>query len=157
MATISGLSRIASWRGKTDEALRLQAEALSGFRDLGADDLVVDSLVRIVEIHVIAGDWSAALTASEEATKALARHGDVAVIPATLARLTARALILAGREGEARTLFERAIDLANRDGSTYEVALASLGIGRLNCDDSRVAHALAQLGELGVVAPPPGS
>ena len=157
MSTISGLSRISSWRGETEEALRLQGEALQGFRDLGADDLVLDSLVRIVEIYVIAGEASAALTASEVASKALARHGAVAVIPATLARLTARALVLAGRQSEARAMFEKAIELAKTDGSRYEEVLASLGVGRLDHDDSRVSAALAQLAESGVEAPPRGS
>ncbi len=157
LTTISGLSRIAAWQGKTAEALRLQAQALSGFRELGSDDLVVDSLVRLVEVHLLAGDASAALAAADEATNALARLGELPVVPATLARLKARALRLAGRDTEARVAFETALAFATRDGYTYEMALASMGIARLDGDDARVADALAQLTELGVVAAPPGS
>ncbi len=157
LGTLSGLSRIAAWQGRPEEALGLQSEALTGFRELGADDLAVDSLVRLVEIHVIAGDASAALNAADEAATALSRLGDVAVLPATLARLRARALLLVGREAEARRAFEMALALATADGFTYEIALASMGIGRMDGDDQRVAAALSQLGDLGVVAPPPGS
>ena len=157
LATVSGLSRIAAWRGNTDEALRLQTEALAGFRELRADDFVVDSLVRLVEIHVIAGDSSAALSVAAEAFSIFARRGEMAVIEASLARLTARALVLAGRQTEARAMFERATDLASRDGSLYEIALAYMGIARLDGDEVRLSAALAQLSELGVDAPPPGS
>ena len=157
LATISGLSRIESWKGNTAEALSLQAEALKGFRELRSDDLVVDSLVRFVEIHVIAGDAQAALAAAAEASKALASRGDMAVVPATLARLTARALVLASRDDEGREMFEKALRLATDDGSAYEVALASMGIARMNGDDAGVWSALAQLRELGVIAAPPGS
>ncbi len=157
LTTTSGLSRIAAWQGRTADALRLQSEALTGFRELKADDLVADSLVRVVEIHVIAGDFSAAIAAADAAAKAVSALGKVPVLPATLARLRARALLLAGRETEARKSFETALDLATVDGFTYEIALASMGIGRMDGDDARVAAALVQLGELGVVAAPPGS
>ncbi|MEO8268057.1 MAG: AAA family ATPase [Ilumatobacteraceae bacterium] len=157
MSTISGLSRIAAWRGKTDAAFLLQTEALRGFRELGADDLVIDSLVRLVEIHVLAGEPAAALAAVAEAARALALHGDIAVVPATLARLTARAMILAGRDFEAREKFEQALTLATRDGSAYEVALASMGIARMDGDEAGVSRALGELSELGVIAAPPGS
>jgi tetratricopeptide (TPR) repeat protein len=156
-AIISGLSRIAAWRGNTADALQLQLEALKGFRELGADDFVVDSLVRLVEIHVFAGDSGAALTAAGDAARALANLGDVPVLPATLARLTARAQQLEGRAAESRRTFESALDLATADGFTYEIALASMAIGRMDDDDARVSVALAELAELGVIAPPPGS
>jgi hypothetical protein len=54
-------------------------------------------------------------------------------------------------------MFEKAIELAKTDGSRYEEVLASLGVGRLDHDDSRVSAALAQLAESGVEAPPRGS
>ncbi len=67
--TVSGLSRVAAWRGRSAEALRLQTDALSRFGELGADELVVDSLIRLVEIHVLAGE-AAALAANEAAEEA---------------------------------------------------------------------------------------
>ncbi len=152
--TVSGLSRIAAWRGEIETALRLQSDALNGFRHLRADDLVVDSLVRLVEIHVIGGDASAALVAADEAGTALAQLGHVPVVPSTLNRLRARALRLAGRDGDARRAFEVARDLATRDGFTYEIALSSIGLAHMNGDDAGVAAGLAQLTELGVALPP---
>jgi tetratricopeptide (TPR) repeat protein len=157
IAATSGLSRIAAWRGQVTEALELQIEALTGFRELGADDYVVDSLVRLVEIHVIAGDARAALEAAKDAERALARLGDVPVTPAALARLTARALLLAGRDDDARDSFQKAFELAMADGFTYEIALASMGLARMDGDDERYAAGLAQLAELGVIAAPPGT
>ena len=117
---------------------------------------MADSLIRLVEIHVIAGE-DEAIAVADEAAAALRRLGDVRVLPSTLSRLRARALLLVGRVDEGRASFERALELATRDGFTYEVALASLGIARMDGDDAGVAVALAQLGELGVLAPPPGS
>jgi class 3 adenylate cyclase/tetratricopeptide (TPR) repeat protein len=157
MTTISGLSRIAAWRGDIVEALALQEEALRGFRDLRAEDLVADSLARLAEVHVIAGDAPAALTVVRQARKAVSNLKDVAVLPATIARLEGRALLLSGQRAEARQSFERALELATADGFIYEVALASLGLARIDEDEPRAAAALSQLSELDVLAPPPGS
>ena len=123
LGTTSGLSRIAAWRGESERALAMQSEALEGFRALGADDLVADSLVRIVEIHVIAGDADAALAATERARRALDGLGEVPVLPATLARLHARALLLSDRTEEARLEFEHARAWAERDSYLYEITL----------------------------------
>ena len=129
VTTVSGLSRIAAWRGRSDDALRLQTEALERFRELGAQDNVVDSLVRLVEIHVLAGEQAAtaALGAAAEARRVLERDGDVPVLSGTLARLEARARSLSGDPAGARSLLEEALGLATRDGFDYEVALVSLG------------------------------
>jgi class 3 adenylate cyclase/tetratricopeptide (TPR) repeat protein len=154
--TISGLSRIVAWRGDVDEAMRMQSEALEGFRKLGAADLFADSLLRIVEIRVISGDADAALTAVEEAAAALEDLGDVPVLPATLARLRGQALVLSGRPDEARSQFERARLLAEPDGSPYEIALAQIGLGRVNEDPILIDDGMARLAELDVLAPPPG-
>jgi class 3 adenylate cyclase/tetratricopeptide (TPR) repeat protein len=157
MTTISGLSRIAAWRGHTAEALDLQQVALRGFRELHADDLVADSLARLAEVHVIAGDAAAALAMVQQASDALSSSQDIAVLPATIARLKGRALLLSGQKDEARQSFTRALELATADAFTYEIALASLGLARLDDDEPRATQALAQLSELGVLAPPPGS
>ena len=129
LTTVSGLSRIAAWRGDISEALRLQSEALQGFRDLDADDLAIDSMVRMVEIHVLAGDAAEALAAADEAAEAMARLGDVPVTSATLARLRARALLLAGRHDEAQASFDRALDLADAGWIRLRV--------RIGCDGHR--------------------
>jgi len=47
--------------------------------------------------------------------------------------------------------------MATAEGFVYEIALASIGLGRIDHDDSRVSAALQQLAALGVLAPPPGS
>jgi tetratricopeptide (TPR) repeat protein len=157
--TASGLSRIAAWQGRSDEALRLQHDALAGFRELGADDHAVESLVRLVEIHVLAAEASAdaATRAAAEAREVLGRAGDVPVLPGTLSRLEARARRLSGDTVGERAFLEEAWELATRDGFDYEVALASLALGRIDGEHERVASALAVLGQLGVQTPPPGA
>ena len=156
-ATLSGLSRIAAWRGQIAEALGLQAEALRGFGELHADDLVADSLARLAEVHAIAGDGAATQHALTQARDTISNLRDVPVLAATLSRLEARAFLLLGHDADARRSFQQALELASADGFTYEIALASMGLGQLDNDSERVAAALVQLTELGVVAPPPGS
>lgn len=157
--TMSGLSRIAAWRGRNADALRLQSDALERFRELGAEDHAVESLVRLVEIHVLTGEAAAAaaLDAANEARRVLEGAGDVPVLPGTLSRLEARARRLSGDVAGARSMFQDALDLGTRDGFDYEVALASLAIARMEEDDDRITGALAKLSELGVLTPPPGS
>jgi tetratricopeptide (TPR) repeat protein len=157
LATISGLSRIAAWRGDVELALELQSKALSGFQALRADPLVADSLLRLVEIHVIAGDAGAALALSDEASKVLEALGEVPVMPSTLARLRARALQLVGRNEDARAEFVRCRDCAERDGYLYEVALAKIGLGRLDGRQDAIDAGMTMLRELDVLAPPPGT
>jgi tetratricopeptide (TPR) repeat protein len=157
LATTSGLSRIAAWRGDTAAALRLQMEALGGFAHIGAEDFVADSLVRLVEIHLIAGDAPAALATAERALAAITQLGDVPALPATLYRLRARANLAAGHAENARADFVRAIERADRDGYPYERALASIGLGRLEGNQSMIDAALADLAALDVLAPPPGT
>jgi class 3 adenylate cyclase/tetratricopeptide (TPR) repeat protein len=157
--TTSGLSRIAAWRGETREALRLQTDALGDFRLLGAEDYVMESLVRLVEIHVLEAEAAAAaaLDAAAEARRVLEGSGDVPVLPGTLSRLEARARRLSGDVVGARSLLQQALDAVSRDGFDYEVALATLAIGRMDGDDDVVEDALGRLRALGVVRPPPGS
>jgi tetratricopeptide (TPR) repeat protein len=83
--TRSGLARIAAWRGRGAEALELQTDSLREFRELDSQDHVVEALVRLVEIHVLAGEAAAAaaLDAAAEARRALEGDGDVPVLPAT--------------------------------------------------------------------------
>ncbi len=156
MGTVSGLSRVAAWRGDAAEALELQSTALEGFRNLAADDYVLDSLVRLVEIHALAGDAEAAIVAADSATTMLKRLGAVPIVPSTLARLRGSALLHAGREQEATESLERALSLANEDRFAYEIALSSLMLGRVREDERQIHEAMEQLHELDVVGVPPG-
>jgi tetratricopeptide (TPR) repeat protein len=155
LATISGLSRVAAWRGDAAEALELQSTALEGFRGLAADDYVLDSHVRLVEIHALAGDTDAALVAADSAATMLNKFGAVPVVPSTLARLRGRALLDAGREREATQSLRRALALANEDGFAYEIALSALMLGRLRQDEEQIDAAMAQLQDLDVLDVPP--
>jgi tetratricopeptide (TPR) repeat protein len=157
MITVSGLSRVAAWRGDVERGHGLQREALAGFRELGADDYVADSLVRLVEIAVISENWPGALEAAEVAAATLGALGEVPVLPAMLCRLRGRTFEALERTGEARVAYIRAIELSTADHFPYEVALASIGLGRLEGDRARIDSAMAQLAALDVLAPPPGA
>jgi class 3 adenylate cyclase/tetratricopeptide (TPR) repeat protein len=157
MIATSGLSRVACWRGDHERAVALQSDALAGFRALHADDLVADSLVRLVEIAVIGGDPEQALSAASDASAAVRLLGDVPGVVAPLERWRGRALLALGRRGEARQAFAASLDAARRATFVYEVALAELGLARVDDDDVAAARAIHLLSALGVVAPPPGS
>jgi tetratricopeptide (TPR) repeat protein len=157
MIATSGLSRIASWQGRHGEARQLQNEALAGFRGLQADDLVADSLVRLVEIHLLAGDPMLALQTADEAASAIHALGDIPVIKATLARLRGRALLAQGDRDLARENFAAALEQATIESLPYEIALATLGCARAAGDPAGAQAALAMLDEIDVIAPPPGS
>jgi tetratricopeptide (TPR) repeat protein len=155
-ATLSGLSRIAAWRGHVETATELQRDALAGFRSLGAAEFVTDSLIRTVEIQILAGDSTAAIATADDAAVSLAGLGAVLVLPATLSRLRGQALMLAGRRAEARAQFDAAKTIAERDASSYELALAEIGLGRVDGDEQLINSGLARLTTLDVLAPPPG-
>jgi tetratricopeptide (TPR) repeat protein len=157
LTTVSGLSRIAAWRGDTGRALALQEEALAGFEDMGAVDLIADSLVRMVEIHLIAGEYPSALAVAERARQALIDLGDVPILPATLHRLRGRAHLALQELPQASREFACALECATRDQYPYEIALAEIGVARVEGDDSRFERALARLDAMGVLAPPPGT
>jgi tetratricopeptide (TPR) repeat protein len=157
LTTISGLSRIAAWRGEIDAALELQQEALRGFRELDADPLVLDSLLRLAEIHLLAHDVDSAMRDLAEAEGLLRGLGEVKIVPATLARLRGRALAQTGSDDAARAEFEAALAVAEQDGFAYEAALAKIGIGRLDTDQHAIDLGMTMLGDLDVLAPPPGT
>jgi class 3 adenylate cyclase/tetratricopeptide (TPR) repeat protein len=155
----SGLARVAAWTGDLERALELQTAALGRFEELGAGDYVVDALARLAEIHLLR-----ALAEVERATEVLDRadrevgeHGEVAVVPATLARLRAYALIQRGRIDGARAMLDRAAELAARDDAAYESALVLLGQGRVLDDPATFDRGIDALASLGADAPPPGT
>jgi tetratricopeptide (TPR) repeat protein len=155
IGTLSGLSRIAAWRGDPATALELQSNALEGFRSLAADEYVLDSLVRLVEIHALAGDADAALGAADSAEAMLRKMGPVPVVPVTLDRLRGRVLIDLDRHDEAKASLQRALALATDDGYPYEIALCSFMLGHLAGDEQRVEQARQALHDLGIPDVPP--
>jgi hypothetical protein len=64
--------------------------------------------------------------------------------------------MLAGRRAEARAQFDAAKTIAERDASSYELALAEIGLGRVDGDEQLINSGLARLTTLDVLAPPPG-
>ena len=92
----SGRSRIDTWRGDLGSALERQERALAAMVGLNADEYVLDSQLRLIEIAVLAGDAGLGRTLCDDAGDRLQRLGEVAVAPATLDRLRGRVALLSG-------------------------------------------------------------
>jgi class 3 adenylate cyclase/tetratricopeptide (TPR) repeat protein len=154
-STLSGRSRVAAYRRDIREALDMQQRALAGFRSLGVDDLVIDSLARLAEINVIDGATAEALANVEEATALLVKRGDRGTAEATLHRLRSRALELDGRIDDARTASVSALQVATASGTPYDIAMAELLLGRLEGDHETETRAHHRLQAMGVRQVPP--
>ena len=87
--TEGGLARLDLRAGNPAEAAARLDAASEIFTALGATALVVDTLVRRVEWHLMDDDPIAALVAIDTAERAAATTDPIAILPATIARLRA--------------------------------------------------------------------
>ena len=118
--TEGGLARLDLRAGKpTEAAARLDA-ASEIFTALGATALVVDTLVRRVEWHLMDDDPIAALAAIDTAERAAATTDPIAILPATIARLRAEATTWRDGPEVGLALARTAVEVARRERSAYE-------------------------------------
>ena len=118
----SGLSRLDVRSGSFADADRRLDEAEGRFRNMRAGHYVADTLVRQVECLVFERRPEEALATAETADAELKALGHPAVLPITLCRLRAHALAQLGRSSDALEEIRRAVELARRDGVSYEIA-----------------------------------
>ena len=146
-----------AWRYRHDgPAHELLDEAMTVFEQLGAEDYVLDTRLRIAEWELLAGSPAAALVILDETSPAISRIGDPGILPVTEARLRGFVLLAADRAADARRAFRRAHTIASCDSFEFEMAMADLGLSA--CGDEFEHHrvgAEALLRHLGVEAPPP--
>jgi tetratricopeptide (TPR) repeat protein len=140
---LSDLGRIAARTGRSDEALAMLQEALTLFTDVGADEEVVDVVVRMAECRVLMGDGAEALPLVDEAFAAMQGTDAAAMSGASLDRVRGYALLQVGQFSEAGLAFDRSLDAARVQGLDHEIALT--------------LHARVRLAEHLEVDPPHGA
>ena len=153
-AATGSKSRVAT--PQAGPARELLDEAMTVFEQLGAEDYVLDTRLRIAEWELLAGSPAAALVILDDTSPAISRIGDPGILPVTEARLRGFVLLAADRAADARRAFRRAHTIASRDSFEFEMAMADLGLSA--CGDEFEHHrvgAEALLRHLGVKAPPP--
>ncbi|MEZ0233840.1 MAG: tetratricopeptide repeat protein, partial [Actinomycetota bacterium] len=131
-ACLSDLGRIAARTRRFDEALEMLDEALAMFRDVGAEEEVVDVVARTAECRVLMGDSSTALALADEAHTRMQGTEAAALAGALLDRIRGYALLQLGDAGEARLAIDRSLAEARAQGLDHEVAYALDALIRLS-------------------------
>ncbi len=158
--TTSGFSRLALRRGDIDRAHERLDRAEVEFRELDSAALVLDTRVRQVECLVVEGRDADALTLAGEVAEEMRAFGLVPILPITLSRYRATALLRTGDVAGAAEELDRALGAARADGVLYEVALclaALEAVARADGRDPAASWAEERRtveGRLGVVALP---
>lgn len=129
----SYLGRTALRAGRAEEALRLLDDAAEELADLGSDAYALEVRIRSVEALLAVGDLCQAKTRIEASLADAARGHN----PALLAmghRLYGLTSATLGDLGAAETTLEASLDIARREGLSYELAttlrtMSSLSLG----------------------------
>jgi class 3 adenylate cyclase/tetratricopeptide (TPR) repeat protein len=153
-------ARVATGRGRSDEALRLFGEAIDEFRAIGSHAEAFEEQARTAECLAASGDHVAALATAAEALTIARGLGGVPPQISLLQRVRGAALARFGRTDEARSAFEAGMAAARKRHSACEAALTQLtmadtgilpaGVG---ADDLR-AEAWGTLSAQGMVLTP---
>jgi class 3 adenylate cyclase/tetratricopeptide (TPR) repeat protein len=135
----SGLGRTLSRLGRDDEAMPLLLEALHMFADLGRGIFVIETEARIVEAHVLAQRWDAAIELADAAL-ARATGPEHAENIAVLQRGRGQALYALGQIEEARAALDAGLAVAREHELEFEIA-STLAIRALVQTDPAEADA----------------
>jgi Predicted ATPase len=157
--TESGLARLDLRGGARAEAGARLDVAMEVFGALGATALVVDTMVRRVEWHLMTGDPDGALAALAAAERAAATTDQIAILPATIARLRAEATTWLDGPDAGLPLARAAVETARAERSAYEELRSLDVLARIEAaaglDPAPAARARDRLiEELGVVGLP---
>jgi class 3 adenylate cyclase/tetratricopeptide (TPR) repeat protein len=160
MATCN-LGRLAVRAGRLDEAETALRDALTGFEELRATDLVLEAETLLAERDLYAGDHSSALVRATETLRRTLGAEAVAHLRAQLERVRGGALLQAGDLAGARECLERGLEIARSVGASYEAALSLDLLAAVASAEEAVAEADALVVEsralrvrLGVVRVP---
>jgi hypothetical protein len=123
------LGRLATRRERFEEANTLLAESAAEFREIGADDFVLETRTRIAENFLQWGDADAALGEAVLAEAELDADETAAV--AALFVVKGRALAALGRTAEAISALTCAAGIASRAGAANEQAAAAAALETL--------------------------
>jgi class 3 adenylate cyclase/tetratricopeptide (TPR) repeat protein len=156
----SNLGRAASRAGRSDDGLALLDEALAKFREIGDENLVVETEARVAEALVLAGEGERALEKGGDVFARAEHSGGPPVLRAMLLRVLGYAAAQTDDPGTARSRLETSLALAREAGAEYEAALTLEALGRVleGTDDEAASAAReatrASLARLGVVRTP---
>ncbi len=119
-------ARIATGRGRFEEALCLFTEAADEFRAIGSLAEAFEEHARMAECLAASGDHPAALATADEALSVARGLGGVPPQISLLQRVRGAALARLGRPDEARAALETGIAAARKRHSACEAALTQL-------------------------------
>ena len=150
--TRSNLALVRARRGDPDPGLTHEPllAALTTFRELGANEFIVETQVRLVEAAVHLGDDALALAAAEEARPSVDGGG----AGARLERCVGLAHALRGDVEAATAAIHLSLDHAGVAGARYELGLSEMALGAVTDESYRVLAGAELLRALGVVALP---
>ena len=140
---LSDLGRVAARTQRFAEALAMLDEALILFSDVGAEEEIVDVVLRKAECRVLMGEGVEALVLAEEAADKMQGTEAAAMSTPKLDRIRGYAFLQAGRAPEAASAFARSLDSARSQKVEHEVAMT--------------LHATIRLAETQGEIPPPES
>ena len=120
---LSDLGRIAARTQRFDEALAMLDEALTLFSDVGAEEEIVDVVLRKAECRVLMGEGEETLALVEQAASEMKGTEATALSMPRLDRIRGYALQQVGRAREAEAAFARSLDAARAQRVDHEVAL----------------------------------
>ncbi len=153
-------ARVATGRGRFEEALRLFAEATDEFRAIGSHAEAFEEQARTAECLAASGDHAAALATADEALAVARGLGGVPPQIPLLQRVRGAALARFGRADDARSAFEAGMAAARKRHSACEAALTQLAMADtgilpagVDADDLR-AEAWGTLSAQGMVLTP---
>jgi tetratricopeptide (TPR) repeat protein len=121
-------ARVATGRGRFDEALRLFGEATDEFRAIGSHAEAFEEQARTAECLAASGDHVAALATAAEALAVARGLGGIPPQISLLQRVRGAALARFGEADEARSAFEAGMAAARKRHSACEAALTQLAM-----------------------------
>lgn len=115
---LASLGDLARMRGETETAQRFFEEALELRTELGEGGTVAETRLKLAALQVERGSSEEALTSARQAAEEFRNQGR-AVYGGAAEAVAARALLAAGRLGEARQAADRALLLVGQTGQVW--------------------------------------
>ena len=154
------LGRLMARTNRATEAAEQLEQAELGFREIGAESYVIESLIRKAENALLALDLSTALEGTRIALERISNAAGTETQRAALHRLRGCGLLAAGDLSSARKELEQSLDAGRSTAADHEVGLTLDALTRWAKRTGADAAGWASerdgiFGRLGIAAPPP--